>query len=103
MHGASFDPPDPERLTVVSAGVMEPGHPVQAVRYPWAEPMSGWMIVTERYDDNIESLVHHHTYHITAARPDLAKYMALPHGFRFDSTKGDHAWFDPEVANQPSV
>lgn len=103
MYGAAFDPPNPERLTAISAGVMEPGRPVQAVRYPWAEPMSGWLVVTDIYDGKIESLTNHHTYHLSAARPDLAKYLALPYGSRFDLVGGGRVWFDPEVADQRSV
>jgi len=48
--------------------------------------MSGWWLITEKYDGNIESLNHEHTYHVTAARPDLASFLALPYGFRFDLT-----------------
>jgi hypothetical protein len=99
---ASFAPPYPEKLTSVSAGVME-GQPAEGVRYHIGEPMSGWIIVTDQYDGNIQSLTNHHTYHITAARPDLAKFLALPCGFRFNQTKGEQVWFDPEVASQLPV
>ncbi len=94
---AAFDPPNAGRLTSVSEGVFE-GRPVQAVRYNFGDPMSGWLIVTDQYDGDIESLKNHHTYHVTAARPDLAKFLALPCGFRFDQTSGEKAWFDPEAA-----
>jgi hypothetical protein len=96
--GADFDPPNPGKLTSVSAGVME-GRPVQAVRYRFGEPMSGWLMVTDQYDGNIHTLTNHHTYHISAARPDLAKFLALPSGFRFDQVNGDRVWFDAEVAS----
>lgn len=43
-YKAAFSPPNPEELTVVSASALEIGRPVQAVRYRWSEPMSGWMI-----------------------------------------------------------
>jgi hypothetical protein len=42
-----------------------------------------------------------HLYHVTAARPDLAEYVALPYGFRFDLSQGQDVWFDPKVASQP--
>ena len=99
---ADFEPPNPERLTAVSAGVLEGDRAVQAVRYPWAEPMSGWLIVTDLYDGNIDSLVHHHTYHVTASRPDLAAFLALPNGFRFELNGGAKVHFDPEAATQRS-
>jgi hypothetical protein len=97
---ADFMPPSPENLTSVSAGVME-GRPVEGVRYHSGEPMSGWIIVTDEYDGNIKSLRNEHTYHITAARPDLAKFLALPCGFRFSQPNGESVWWDKEVANQP--
>jgi hypothetical protein len=94
---AAFDPPNPGKLTSLSEGVLE-GRPVQAVRYNFGDPMSGWLIVTDQYGGDIKSLKNHHTYHVTAARPDLAKFLALPCGFRFDQTTGEKAWFDPEAA-----
>lgn len=100
-HKTDFVPPRPDRLTVVSAGVLE-GLPVQAVRYPSPEQMSGWWLITEKYDGNIKSLKHEHTYHVTAARHDLAPFLALPYGFRFDLTHGEDAWYDVEVAQQPA-
>ena len=99
-YGAAFSPPNPEQLTVVSAGVLEGELPIQAVRYPWAEHMSGWIIMSEQYDGNIESLMHHHTYHVTANRPDLAQYIALPFGYRVDLAHGEHVWFDQKVASE---
>lgn len=102
QYGAEFSPPRPDKLTAVSAGVME-GLPVQAVRYPWQEHMSGWLLVTSKWDQNVKSLTNHHTYHVTAARPDLARFLALPIGFRFDLTKKQRVWIDQEVANQPRL
>ena len=98
-HQAEFTPPRPDKLTVVSAGVLQ-GLPTQGVRYPWQEHMSGWLLVTEKWDQDIKSLTHHHTYHVTSARPDLARFLALPVGFRFDVTKGERVWWDDEVARQ---
>lgn len=101
-NSAEFNPPRPDKLTAVSVGVME-GLPVQGVRYPWQEHMSGWLIVTERWEGNIKSLLYEHTYHVTERRPDLARYLALPIGFRFDFTNGERVWLDEEVAHQDPV
>lgn len=98
-NGADFSPPNPEDLTAVSKGVME-GAPVQATRYPLAEPMSGWIIVTDEYDGKVESLKTHHTYHITAKRPELAKYLALPPGFCMDLRTATKICFDQEAAEE---
>lgn len=96
QHKAAFTPPRPDKLTVISAGVLE-GLPVQGVRYPSPDHMAGWWITTDLYDGNIESLRHEHTYHVTAARPDLAKYLALPDGFRFNFSAAEEVWFDEKV------
>jgi hypothetical protein len=96
-HQAEFRPPRPDRLIVVSKGVLE-GMPVEGVRYPSPEHMSGWWLTTDEYDGNIESLRHHHIYHVTAARPELAKYVALPEGFRFKlANRAVEVWFDESV------
>jgi hypothetical protein len=96
QHGAEFKPPRPDKLTVISKGVLE-GLPVQGVRYPSPDPMSGWWITTGQYDGDANSLKREHTYHVTAARPDLAKYLALPEGFRFDLSVKEDVWLDEKV------
>ena len=98
QYGAEFKPPRPDKLTVISQGVLE-GLPVQGVRYPAPDHMSGWWITTDQYDGDINSLKNHHTYHVTAARPDLARYLALPEGFRFDLSVKQDVWLDEKVAN----
>lgn len=101
-QNAEFDPPRPDKLTAVSAGVLE-GLPVQGVRYRWQNHMSGWLIVTAAWDQNVRSIQNHHTYHLTAKRPDLAKFIALPVGYRFDLTIGEKVWLDEEVQQQEPV
>jgi hypothetical protein len=95
-YATRFEPPRPDQLSVISHGVLE-GLPVQGVRYPSPDHMSGWWITTDQYDGDIKSLKHEHTYHITDARPDLAKYIALPPGFRFDLSSFEDVWFEEEV------
>jgi hypothetical protein len=97
--GAEFLPPRADKLAVVSKGVLE-GDPVQGVRYPSPEHMSGWWITTDRYDGNIGSLKNEHLYHVTAARPELARYLALPYGFRFHLSEKEDVWFDSDVGNE---
>jgi hypothetical protein len=101
---AAFVPPRPDRLTVVDNGVFE-GLPIQAVRYPSPEHMSGWWITTDKYNGDVSTLRREHTYHVTSTRPDIAPYIALPYGFRFDlGESGAHAWLDERVAGQsPNV
>ncbi|HEX7174810.1 MAG TPA: hypothetical protein VF240_05960 [Pyrinomonadaceae bacterium] len=94
--GGDFTPPRPDQLVVVSDGVFE-GDTVQGVRYPSPEHMSGWWITTDRYDGNTDSLKREHLYHLTAARPDLARLIALPFGFRFDLAHHEDVWFDRQT------
>jgi hypothetical protein len=68
------------------------GEAVQGVRYPSHEHMSGWWITTDRYAGNIGLLTQEHLYYLTAARPDIARHVALPFGFRFDEQV---AWQEP--------
>jgi len=100
--GAPFVPPRADRLAAISAGVFE-GDEVEGVRYPSPEHMSGWWITTDRYDGNVDSIKNEHLYHVTAARPELAKYLALPQGFRFHLKGEEAAWFDAEVASEKPV
>jgi hypothetical protein len=94
--GFTFTPPRPDQLAVISDGVLE-GDAVKGVRYEPLEHMSGWWLVTDRYDGNVESMRREHLYHLTAKRPDLARYIALPAGFRFDLSNGEDVWFDEEA------
>ncbi len=84
---------------IVSDGVME-GDAVQGIRYPSPPHMSGWWITTDRYNGQIESLRNEHLYHVTAVRPDLARYVALPFGYRFDLATHEDVWFDANVASE---
>jgi hypothetical protein len=95
-YDAAFQPPRPDLLTVVSDGVLE-GWPVQGVRYPSPDGTSGWWITTDLYNGEVSALKHEHTYHVTAVRPDLAKFLALPVGFRYDLSTHEDVWFDQTV------
>lgn len=95
MATSIYDPPNAEQLIVISEGVFERDD-VQGVRYPSPNHMSGWWITTDRYDGNVSSLKTVHAYHLTAKRPDLAKFIALTYGYRFYSDNGE-VRFDPKV------
>ncbi len=97
--GAQFVPPRADKKAAISLGVYE-GDSVEAVRYPSPEHMSGWWLTTDRYNGDIKSLRVVHLYHVTAARPELARYLALPNGWRF--TSDGQAWFDEQVAKEPA-
>jgi hypothetical protein len=91
---ATFSPSRPDKMVAISDGVME-GDPVEGVRYPSPEHMSGWWLTTDRSNGDIKTIKTTHLYHVTAKRPELARFMALPHGFRF---RGEEVWYDEKVA-----
>ncbi|CAM2986386.1 immunity protein Imm33 domain-containing protein [Komagataeibacter xylinus] len=93
---ATFTPPEPEQLIVIFDRVHE-GDEVQGVRHASPPHMSGWWITTDRYDDDIASLKTVHACHVTTARPELARYLALPPRWRFD-TAWNHIAFEPEAS-----
>lgn len=90
-----FSPPRGDQLIVISEGVLE-GEPVQGVRYPSPEHMSGWWITTDRYNGDLATLQTVHAYHLMARRPDLTRYLALTYGFRFYSENSEIR-FDPKA------
>lgn len=96
-YGAEFDPPFLSSGIACSKGVLEEGLPVGGARYRYTGEMSGWFLSTELYDTD-ESVAVHHAHHVTAARPELARYLALPPGFRFDHGATSRAWFDVDLA-----
>ena len=95
--GAEFSPPRPDQRAAVSPGVLE-GKAVDGVRYPAPPHMSGWWFLADDFQGDTSCVTVHHLVHISARRPDLAPYLALPHGFRFTQRAPRAPWFDQEVA-----
>lgn len=87
--------PSDETLVAVSEGVFE-GDLVQGVRYKMEAHMSGWIITSDRYNGDVSTLRTEHMKHIFEHRPDLVKYLCLPIGWRFDTSRDDF-WFDQEI------
>ncbi|MDO6837835.1 hypothetical protein Q4596_19650 [Pseudoalteromonas carrageenovora] len=100
-YQAIYSPVEPTQLVTISKGIYEGSIPVEGVRYPSPNHMSGWWLTTDEYDGNISSLVTVHFEHINEKCPELAIYMALPFGYRFNlGGETEHVWFDKEVANE---
>lgn len=97
---AAFAPPRLNQMVVISDGVYD-GDVVEGVRYPSPEHMSGWWLTTDRFNGDTSTLKTVHAHHISARRPDLVKFLALPFGYRFFSPQSD-VWFDQKVANSES-
>lgn len=102
LYQASFTPPRPDQLAAISCGVLEGGR-VEAVRYRAPPHMSGWFVWTPEWDNDIKSMRVEHLHHLTARRPDLAGYLALPPGFRVHEGAVPDARFDEDVAAEPAA
>lgn len=74
--------PNFNQMIVISKGVYE-GKDIEGIRYDSPNHMSGWWLITDDYDDNINSLMTVHYSHIAFNRPDILKFLALPFGYRF--------------------
>jgi hypothetical protein len=96
-YNVAFSPPQADRKVAISEGVYGTDF-LEGVRYPSPEHMSGWWLTTDRYNGDIKTLKVVHLYHVTSARPEIAKYLALPAGWYFRSD-GD-VWFDSKIASQ---
>ena len=81
-YGAEFCPVRGDRLVALTQGVLGGLSPVEGVRYESDGEMSGWYLTADDYG-KISDLQIHHLYHVTSQRPDIAKYLALPLGWRF--------------------
>ena len=85
---------------VYSKGIYE-GLPIEAVRYPSPNHMTGWYLTTEMYDNNTENLMLDHFFHFAFGRPELLGLLSLPSGFRFFYSKEEsEVWFDQAVLEE---
>jgi len=96
-YGVSPTFPTFNQNIVISKGVYE-GLGIEAVRYPSPNHMSGWWLTTELYDNNVDSLMNVHYYHVAFKRPDILRYLALPNGYRFYiNNEENEIWFDKKA------
>ncbi len=71
------------------------GYEVNGVRYNAPVHMTGWYLTSNSYNGDIASLVVDHLYHILKERPELAKFLALPVGYRFyKDRETEEVWYD---------
>ncbi len=87
-YGLPTQFPNFNQMIVISDGVYE-GKDIEGIRYESPEHMSGWWLITDDYDNNIESLKTVHFHHVVFARPDILKYLSLPFGYRFLMQNGN--------------
>jgi hypothetical protein len=99
-HGAAYTPVDPSQMCAVSDGVYE-GEPAQGVRYAAPPHMTGWYITTARYNGDHKTLKVEHAAHVIGRRPDIAVFLALPPGYRFEAGPDSAgAWYDEAVTQE---
>jgi len=99
-----FNPPRPDQYVMISPDAVTADTPVDAVRYPSPQHMSGWWLSSPDYSGPVSSMLRQHLYHLTDSRPELVQYLALPPGYRFQWDAGKaSARFDPAVATEDAV
>lgn len=100
-HGADFTPPHLGQMCQVAEELLQEGEPVaiEAIRFPAPAPDSGWVFFP--LGQAGQSLLQNARLHtVTTALPDLAPFLALPHGYRVAFVAGEpKVWLDPEIAN----
>ncbi len=90
QNGEEMCAPPAHYWCMVSGGVLE-DEPVDGARYAADDEISGWYLTTEKYDGNVTSMRWMRLYEVTSVRPDVARYLALPHGY----------WFNQRDDNEP--
>lgn len=83
-------------MVAVADGVLE-GENVEGVRYPPSAEMSGWYLMPAA-KSTPEDFVPMHAIHFFETRPDIARFLALPPGWSFDTSGQGHVSFSPSVA-----
>jgi len=101
-YGAGFDPITDESLVSLDPIIMEPSINVEGSRYLMTGPMSGWILIGERFAGGVADLRIEHARHVVDARPDLARYFALPVGWRFFRTSvGENVYLiDSDIGDE---
>jgi hypothetical protein len=97
-YGAGCSPPPPDQLIAISRGVLDGAAPA-GVRYPdSATDKSGWIVFAHDLEEDVSEFVGLHVSHLGETHPQIARYLALPVGWRFALEAGsERAWFDPDA------
>ena len=74
--------------------------PIEGVRYPSPEHMSGWWVTTDSYNGDSSTLKNVHMGHLITARQDIVNFLALPYGYRFRVDEESKAWFDDKASEE---
>jgi hypothetical protein len=87
-------------MVAITAGVVE-GEPLEGVRYRPEARLSGWFLFAASYsgDSDPDDFMLVHAHHLFEERPEIATFLALPVGWRFETGRPGRAWFDPVAAH----
>ena len=59
--------------------------------------MTGWYLTSNSYNGDINTLIVEPIYYLLKERPELAKMLALPSGYRFYLDQlGEDIWLDDD-------
>lgn len=84
-------------MIAISKEIYE-GSEINAVRYDSPDHMSGWYLTSNDFNGDIKTLSVDHLYHLLKARPEIAKFLALPSGYRFFKDElGEDIWYDKDI------
>jgi hypothetical protein len=75
----------------ISPGLLDWTGPVEGIRYAAEGTMSGWWLFLPGYDgtnDDFKSMRPTHVFHVLSRRLDIARYLALPEGYAFETGSG---------------
>lgn len=91
--------PDGLQMVAVTRAAMD-GEVVEGMRYGGSSRFSGWFLVApgDPLELNPGIVVTIHALHLFEERPEVARFLALPAGWRFTTRGRGAVWFDPEVA-----
>lgn len=101
LLGVQRQLPAADDMVAVAAGVIEAEN-VEGIRYPASEEMTGWYLVPAAKSTPDEFTVIH-AIHLFETRPDIARFLALPPGWSFDTSGSGHVWFDPSVQDHEAI
>lgn len=99
--GVVYQPVDFELRFGVSDNFFSGVLPLNGLRHPPEENMSGWYLwASEEFSDADDLFKPMHIFHLIDRSPNLLKYFALPAGWRF-LVAGDYedVWFDASLLN----
>lgn len=76
------------------------GEIVEGVRYRGTIRFSGWFLAAPDDPPTLDPdmVLSIHAIHLFEERSEVARFLALPPGWRFTTRDHGIAWFDPEVA-----